>query len=70
MVVKSLRLLHGRGPSNLHRAHIHHISHVVSLVVSNRLLIVTFNTNMIMSSIHVISSASAVVGAVCEVADE
>ena len=39
------------------------------MVVSNRLLIVAFNTNMIMRSIiHVVPSASAVVGAVCEVA--
>lgn len=62
--------VHGRRPSNLYRAYIHHISHVISLVVSNRLLIVAFNTDMIMSSIHVVPSTSAVVGAVCEVADE
>jgi len=62
--------VHWRRPSNLYRAYIHHISHVISLVVSNRLLIVALNTDMIMSSIHVVPSTSAVVGAVCEVADE
>ena len=61
--------VHGRRPSNLYWAYIHHISHVISLVVSNRLLMVAFNTDMIMISIHVGPSTSAVVGAVCEVAD-
>lgn len=39
-------------------------------MVPNRLLIVAFNPNMIMSSIHVVPSASAVIGAVCEVTYE
>ena len=70
LIVNSTMYLNGRWPSYLNRAHIHHISHVITMVVSDRLVIVALNTNWIMSTIDVFPSTYAVVGAVWEVAYE